>query len=90
LRKIDYDIGWSGGKATITARSERAKERTPETVTMTRDAAVEKVKCDEAEGYSFLGHEFIDRSRQKVKNGYFVIDPGHAYGRAQKRQGSSN
>jgi hypothetical protein len=73
MRKIDYDIGWNAGKVTVTARSARAKERTPETLTMDRDAAFDVVKRDEAEGYSFLGHEHVDKNRRPVTNGYFVI-----------------
>jgi hypothetical protein len=76
MRSIDYDIGWSAGKVTITARSERAKNRTPEPLSLDREAALETVRGDEAQGYSFLGHQFVDKTKQLVKNGYFVMGPG--------------
>src|ERR1700691_813770 len=76
VRSIDYDIGWKAGRATINARSDRAKNRTPEPLALDREAALETVKKDEAQGYSFLGHEYVDKDRRRVKNGYFVIGPG--------------
>lgn len=76
MRQIDYDIGWNFGKAVITARSDRAKQPTANRISVERDAALELVRRDEAQGYSFLRHELIDKNRPCVRNGYFVIGPG--------------
>ena len=76
MRKIDYDIGWQAGRVTITARSERAKSRTPQPLAMDRESAAEMVRNDESQGYTFLGHQHFDRNRGLVKNGYFIIGPG--------------
>jgi len=90
MRKIDYDIGWNSGKVTITARSERAKGRTPDPLVLERRAALELIKNDEAAGYSFLGHEFVDRTKRLVKNGYFIISPGGKLVEAGQDWGPSN
>jgi hypothetical protein len=75
VRRIDYDIGWSSGNVTITARSDRAKLRTPNPLLLEREAALKLVERDEAEGFTFLGHHYVDRTKSLVKNGYFVIGP---------------
>jgi hypothetical protein len=41
-----------------------------------RKTALEVVRKDEAEGYTFLGHHNVDATKKLVKNGYFVIGPG--------------
>ena len=73
MKAVDYVIDWSAGKVTIATRSERARKRTPETMTFKdRSSALEYVTAAEAEGYRFLGHEAIDPQKQLVRYGYFV------------------
>lgn len=76
MRSIDYEIGWKAGKATITARSDRAKNRTPEPIVIDRAAALDLVRDDEARGRTLLGHQHIDEDKRLVKNGYIIIGTG--------------
>lgn len=74
MRVVDYDIGWTAGKVTITARSDRAKSRTPEKLLLSREDALAWTKKTEADGYRFLGVEVVDPMRPRVRNGYFIVD----------------
>src|SRR5208282_5566285 len=78
MKKMDYTIGFQAGHAgqkwTATALTDRAKERTPETVTFAgRPEALKFLKDSQAEGYRFSGAELVDREQRLVKNRYFVI-----------------
>ena len=54
--------------------TDRAKERTPETVIFAgRPEALKFLKDSQAEGYRFSGAELVDPEQRLVKNRYFVI-----------------
>ncbi len=78
MNKMDYTIGFQGGRAgqkwTATALTDRAKERTPEPVMFAgRPEALKFLKDSQAEGYRFSGAELVDPEQRLVKNRYFVI-----------------
>ena len=78
MKKMDYAIGFQGGRAAqkwaATALTDRAKERTTEPVTFAgRPEALTFLKDSQAEGYWFSGAEFVDPEQRLVKNHYFVI-----------------
>src|SRR5580693_2504595 len=78
MKKMDYTIGFQAGRAgqkwTVTALTDRAKERTPEAVTFAgRAEALTFLKDSQAEGYRFSGAELVDPEQRLVKKRYFVI-----------------
>lgn len=78
MKKMDYSIGFQGGRPgptwTATALTDRAKVRTLEPVTFEdRSAALKFLKDSQAEGYRFAGASSIDPEERMVKNRYFVI-----------------
>ena len=78
MKKMDYTIGSQAGRAgrkwTVTALTDRAKERTPEPVTFaSRPEALTFLKNSLAEGYRFSGAELVDPEQRLVKNRYFVV-----------------
>jgi hypothetical protein len=78
MKKMDYTVefqaGCAGQKWTAMALTDRAKERTPETVTFAgRPEALKFLKDSQAEGYRFSGAELVDPEQRLVKNRYFVI-----------------
>jgi hypothetical protein len=83
MKKMDYTIGFQGGRAgqkwTATASTDRAKQRTPEPVTFAvRPEALKFLKDSQAEGYRFSGADLVDPEERRVKNRYFVISgDGH-------------
>jgi len=73
MKEIDYLIMGVGAHRTITARSERAKKRTPEPQEFPDNAgALEFVRAGVKEGYRFSGRELVDREYKLVRYGYFV------------------
>jgi len=73
MKKMDYTIGFQGGRAgqkwTATALTDRAKERTPEPVMFAgRPEASKFLKDSQAEGYRFSGAELVDPEQRLVKN----------------------
>ena len=78
MKKMDYTIGFQGGRPgptwTATALTERAKVRTPEPIAFeNRPTALKFLKASQAEGYRFAGASSIDPEQRLVKNRYFVI-----------------
>lgn len=73
MKEMDYVVTGAGARRTITPRSARAKQRTPETKEFPDNAsALEFVKAGVAEGYRFSGRDIVDREYKLVKYGYFV------------------
>ncbi len=73
MKDMDYVVTGAGTQRTITARSERAKRRTPDPVNFNDNAsALEFVKAANAEGYRFSGQQLVDREYKLVRYGYFV------------------
>jgi len=73
MKVMDYVVTGAGAQKTITARSERAKKRTPEPVNFKDNAgALEFVKAANAEGYRFSGQDLVDQEYKLVRYGYFV------------------
>ena len=61
VKTIDYVVGGVGAQRTITARTDRAKSRTPEPISFNDNASALKfVKAANAEGYRFSGQELLD------------------------------
>jgi hypothetical protein len=78
MKKMDYTLGLEASPAgrnwTATSLTDRARERTPETVTFgDRADALKFLKDSQAEGYRFSGASLIDPEQKLVKNRYFVI-----------------
>lgn len=80
MKATDYVVLSVGSKEiAFTAKSDRAKQRTPETVHFTdRAAALEYMRASEAEGYRFLNARNLDETRPLVKYGYFIKGPNDA------------
>jgi hypothetical protein len=77
MKEMDYVVTGAGARRTITPRSERAKQRTPETQEFADNAsALEFVKAGVEEGYRFSGREIIDREYRLARYGYFVKTEG--------------
>ncbi|SRR5712692_8117441 len=73
MKEMDYVVTGMGPSRTITPRSARAQQRTPQTQEFTNNATtLEFVKAGVAEGYRFSGRELIDREYKLVQYGYFV------------------
>ena len=73
MKKWDYEITIAGLKRTITARSDRAKQRTPEPQEFANnDEALVFVRAGVAEGFLFANRGFIDREYHNVRYHYFV------------------
>lgn len=73
MKQMDYWIGLSGARRTITPKSERAKQRTAEAQEFADNAsALEFVKAGIAAGYRFSGREIVDRDYRLVRYGYFI------------------
>jgi hypothetical protein len=75
MKEMDYVVMGGGGNWTISARSARAKLRTPEPANFPDNAsALAFVKAGISEGYRFSGRELVDRDYKLVKYRYFVQD----------------
>ena len=79
MKKMDYTIGFhaqrGGRRWTVTALSDRAKERGREAVSFGEHSeALKFLKDSQAEGYRFSGAELVDPEQKLVKNRYFVIE----------------
>jgi hypothetical protein len=73
MKKWDYEITMSGLKRTITPKSDRAKQRTPEPQEFAiNDEALVFVKAGAAEGLLFANRGFMDREYRNVRYHYFV------------------
>jgi hypothetical protein len=73
MKKWDYEITIAGLKRTITAISDRAKQRTPEPREFANnDDTIMFVKAGAAEGFLFANRGFIDREYRNVRYHYFV------------------
>jgi hypothetical protein len=73
MKEMDYMVTSVGRQRTISARTERAKIRTPELITYSDNAnALEFIKAATAEGYRFSGQELVDREYKLVRYVYFV------------------
>jgi hypothetical protein len=73
MKKWDYEIATTGARRTITARSDRAKQRTPEPQEFANNAdALVFVKAGVAEGFLFSCRGFVDHEYRDVRYYYFV------------------
>ncbi len=73
MKKWDYEITTTGAGRTITAKSDRAKQRTPEPQAFANNAdAVLFVKAGVAEGFLFSGRNLVDHEYRNVSYRYFV------------------
>ena len=73
MKEMDYEVTGLGAQRTITARTDRAKRRTPEPMSLNDNASALKfVKAANAEGYRFSGQELVDPEYKIVKYVYFV------------------
>ena len=73
MKKWDYEITTTGARRTITAKSARAKERTPEPQEFANNAdALVFVKAGVAEGFLFSCRGFVDHEYRNVRYHYFV------------------
>lgn len=73
MKETDYVVAGTGAQRTITARTDRAKRRTPVPVSFNDDvSALEFIRAANAEGYRFSGQELVDRECRLVRYGYFV------------------
>jgi hypothetical protein len=73
MKEMDYVIMGAGAQRTITARSERAKKRSPDPHEFPDNAtALEFVKEGVKEGYRFSGRELVDPEYKLVRYGYFM------------------
>jgi hypothetical protein len=73
MKQMDYWIGGSGAKRTITPKSERAKQRTAEVQEFADNAsALEFVNVGVAEGFIFSGRDIVDPEYKPVRYGYFI------------------
>jgi hypothetical protein len=76
MKEMDYVVTGAGARRTITPRSARAKQRTPQAQEFPDNAsALEFVKAGVADGYRFSGREIVDRGYKLVRYGYFVKTP---------------
>jgi len=72
MKEMDYVVTGAGARRTITPRSARAKQRTPQVQEFVDNAsALEFVKAGVAEGFRFSGRELIDREYKLVRYGYY-------------------
>jgi hypothetical protein len=77
MKEMDYVVTGAGAQRTITARSERAKKRTPEPREFPdRESALAFVKEGVAGGYIFSGRDLVDPEYKLVKYGYFIEGNG--------------
>lgn len=73
VKKWDYEITTAGLRRTITARSDRAKQRSPGPQEFANnDDTLVFVKTGVAEGFLFANRGFIDREYRDVRYHYFV------------------
>jgi hypothetical protein len=73
MKKWDYEITTNGPSRTITAKSDRAKRRTPEPQEFANNAdALAFVQSGVAEGFLFSCRDFVDHEYRKVPYHYFV------------------
>jgi hypothetical protein len=71
--EMDYVVSGMGKKRSITARSARAKARTPEPQEFQdNESALPFVRAGVQAGYRFSGRELIDCDYELVRYGYFV------------------
>jgi hypothetical protein len=73
MKKWDYEITTTGARRTISAKSDRAKQRTPEPQEFPNNAdALVFVKAGVAEGFLFSCRSFVDHEYRSVRYHYFV------------------
>jgi len=73
MKKWDYEITTTGARRTITAKSDRAKQRTPEPQEFANNAdALVFVSAGVAEGFLFSCRGFVDHEYRNVRYNYFV------------------
>jgi len=73
MKKWDYEITVTGAKRMITAKSDRAKQRTPKPQEFANNAdALVLVKAGAAEGFLFSCRGFVDHEYRNVPYHYFV------------------
>lgn len=83
MKEMDYVITGVGQKRTITARSDRAKRRSPVPITFDDSAtALTFVKGAISDGFRFSGQELVDREYKSVKYVYFARPIGGRFERA--------
>lgn len=73
MKNWDYEITTAGARRTITAKSDRAKQRTPQSREFANNAdALAFVKAGVAEGFLFSCRSFVDHEYRNVPYRYFV------------------
>jgi hypothetical protein len=83
MRGMEYVITGVGQKRTITARSDRARRRSPVAITFDDSATVLTfVKGAISDGFRFTGQELVDREYKSVKYVYFARPIGGRFERA--------
>jgi hypothetical protein len=73
MKKWDYEITVSGAKRTITARTDRAKQRSPQPRDfLNNDEALVFVRAGVREGFLFLCRGFVDREYRNVRYHFYT------------------